>query len=209
MNNVSLDEDGAYVTVNKLEITRYEKKVENRSMDRKQPDIFKVVMKSKIGSPENFFTFTIKDFGEDAEEVEKALFNRLKQDSGEMKSVPSKIFERHIYTGEYVVKDSWEEEQDERIRLYSKEIIPLEEQAKKIRKHFLNEFGLDVEYFLTVKSEISSSSHYFENLETVEDRVRDLYSDDYQHFRDSMTDDGFRRFTTWIDNYYIEHSEYG
>lgn len=208
MHSMPLDWEGQHVTAKKLKITRYSRIYRDKPEElRIKPDVFKVIITSKIGSETNYFRFTIADFGEDVDETEKELLDRIKKDTSRLKSIPSEILERHVYIGEYVKDKLWEEDVEEKILLLSEENMPKEEQKEKIKSYFSKKFDFEIEYFLSL-DEICSTSKYFENLELIKNRICDIFGRDPRSFSEHMTQDSFREFAAWADDYRFKRNKW-
>ena len=199
MTDMPLDWEGQYASLRKIKITCYQichKDEAGKGIIGNA--VFKVVITAKVGSEETNFQTTFSGFGENAEETEMRLLEELRKGVDRMKSLPHRIFDQQVYTATYSKITSWEEKIDEEVIVLSRDIMPVKEQKEKIRSFFSKEFGLEIEELLSLDDQIDSRSRYFENLETIKNRLREVFEEEPDSFRQRMYVDGFRRLEDWL-----------
>ena len=198
MNDMPIEWEGQYVSLKKLRITCYQLWVHNvveRNIEERV--IYKVVLKGRVGSEDNYFEFTENGFGVDPKQVEKGLYEELNTGIERMKSLPHTILEDKAYFAKYREITSWEIPIEGEVLLLSKTVVSKEEQKEKKRLFFSKEFGLEVEDFLSL-NDIYSNSRYFENLDYIKDRLSEIFKEDKDSFRDRINEDDYRRLEKWL-----------
>lgn len=199
MTDVPFEWDAKYLSLKSLEITCYQLlgQLKTGPKNKQEGVVYKVAINGKIGNEENHFEFTDTTFGQDAEEVEKTLFEYLNAGVERMKSVPHNIFEQNVYVAKYLKIKSWNEPIKGEVSLVTREIPPKEEQKKMLKKYFNKEFGLDVEEFLSL-DDICSTDRYSENLDYIKRQLCEMLERNSEDFRVRMREDDFRRLKDWL-----------
>lgn len=198
MSDMPLEWEGQYASLEKMKICCYEicRKTQVRS-GTNENSVVRVVITAKVGSQEANFETTFAGFGENAEETEADLIEKLHKGVDRMKNLPHEVFEQQVHIARYSRIACWKEKLNEKVLVLSKDIMPREEQKERIQSFFSREFSLDVECFLSL-DDVTSAGKYFENFEIIKNHLREVFRQEPSSFRNRMSVDDFRKLEDWL-----------
>jgi len=193
------DWDGKSLSLKNLEITCYQLLQGPITRQEKEHNniVYGVAMNGKLGSEENYFTFSRKIFCRNPKEAEK-IFSKDLKNWFEPNKLFRTILEQNKYVAKYLKIQTWKEPIKGEVLLITNVIPSGEEQKKMLKTYFIKEFGLGVEDFISL-NDIRPTGRYSENFVYIKEQLCEQFNRYSEDFKSRMSEDDFIRFQEWLD----------
>ncbi len=125
MDHAPLEWAGQPVSLNDLEITSYQfygKVTPEKTIEKE--DIFSVIIRTKLGSEDNYFEITRQGFGENPKETENYVATEVKEGIAQMKTISHNSFGQQTQFGHYKKIRTWRETQNLKVTMKSSANFP-------------------------------------------------------------------------------------